>query len=56
MGEKMSKSDTKWILECRKSEPELELQRLSVSELFSLWRAVVTELKNRVPRTKAAIF
>jgi hypothetical protein len=52
----------RWILHCNTTEPGKEvqltdeLQRLSISELFAIWRAVVAELKNRAPRTKAAIF
>lgn len=58
----MGKSNTRWILHCDIMKPSKEaqvideLQRLSISELFAIWRAVVAELKNRAPRTKAAIF
>ena len=58
----MGKSSTRWILHCDTMEPSKEaqmideLQRLSISELFAVWRAVVAELKNRAPRTKAVIF
>jgi ribosomal protein L18E len=58
----MSKSNIKWNLEIDAivvgKEAKLidQLQRLSTSELASVWRAVVAELKSRTPKTKAMIF
>jgi hypothetical protein len=58
----MPKSNTKWLLESRPREPNKEaelldqLQCLSISQLTSLWRAVVAELKNRALKTEAVFF
>jgi len=60
-GAKVSKSSTKWILESRPHEPRREeqlinqMQDLSISQLNSLWRAVVTELKARYLTAEAAL-
>lgn len=58
----MSKSNIKWNLESdtivvgREAKLIDQLHRLSTSELASVWRAVVAELKSRTPKTKAMIF
>jgi hypothetical protein len=62
-GVMMSKSYSQWIFQGSASkgsdsvkEMREQLRRLSISELATIWRAVVAELKNRLPKTEAAIF